>query len=109
MWFEGGNGSAGGSKISPINTVVENEWQMLTYVVDFDGQEVSFYRNGEYLVTATGIVSGISYNNLNLFIGHMNSAYNMDANLGEFKIWNSGLDVNTITAEYNATKSRYGL
>jgi hypothetical protein len=109
MWFEGGNGSSGISKTSPINTVVENEWQMLTYVIDFSAQTISFYRNGAFISTASGLVANISIANLNMYVGHMNGAYNMDAYLGSLKIWDSGLDSGTILSEFNNEKARYGL
>lgn len=112
MNFEAGNGSAGGTQSTANNTVVENEWQMLTYVFDKTGQTISFYKNGVNVATATGgnPVSNIGTNNSNWWIGSIGGgSYFMDANLAEFKIWTSLVTDQNVLDEFNATKARYGL
>lgn len=112
MNFEAGNGSSGGTRITANNTVVLNEWQMLTFVFDKVNQTITFYRNGS-LVAATGgqtPVANISTNNANWWIGAIGgNSYYMNANLGEFKAWNTLGTPENVLAEFDATKARYGL
>lgn len=112
MNFEAGNGSVGGTQSTANNTVVENQWQMLTYVFNKTGQTINFYRNGVNVATASGgsPVSNVGTNNANWWIGAIGgSSYQMDANLGEFKVWTSLISDGDVLAEFEATKARYGL
>lgn len=112
MNLEAGNGSAGGTQSTGNNTVVENEWQMLTYVFDKTNQTVRFYKNGADFPTISGgsPVANIGTNNANWWIGSIGgNSYQMDANLGEFKVWTSLISDGDVLAEFEATKARYGL
>jgi len=111
MNFEAGNGSAGGTQSTATNTIVENEWQHIAYVFDKTNQTIKFYRNGSEIATATGgsPVSNIGTNQ-SWWIGSIGgSAYYMDANMGQFRIYKSLRSTSDISDEYNNTKSRYGL
>ncbi len=112
MNFEAGNGGAGGTQSTANNTVTENAWQMLTYVFDKTNQTIRFYKNGVAIPINNGgsPVANIGTNNSNWWIGSIGgSSYQMDANLGEFKVWTSLMSDGDVSAEFDATKARYGL
>jgi hypothetical protein len=112
MNFEAGNGTAGGTQSTAINTIVESQWQMITYVFDKANQTIKFYKNGVEIATASGgsPVANIGTNNANWWIGAIGgTSYNMDALMGEFKIWKSLRSGSEVLSEYNSSKSRYGL
>jgi hypothetical protein len=112
MNFEAGNGTAGGTQSTAVNTIVENQWQMITYIFDKVGQTIKFYRNGVEIATASGgsPVANISTNNSNWWIGAIGgNSYFMDALMGEFKVWTSSKSEAEILSEYNSSKTRYGL
>jgi len=108
MLIEAGNGSTGNTYTSTNATIVENEWQMLTYVVDFSEQTAALYRNGSS-VTASGTIVANINTSAAWNIGSMMGAFNMDANLGELKVFKSILSSSDVLTEYNNTKTRYGL
>lgn len=107
MLLEAGNGSSGDVTSSESPVIEENQWQHLTWVINFLSPSVSLYRNGIQLATAGGIVSGISSNNSNWYIGSMAGSYYMNANLGELKIWLSNKSGGEILSEFNDTSPRY--
>lgn len=112
MNFEAGNGSAGGTQSTANNTVVENQWQMLTFVFNKAASSIKFYKNGVEIATASGgsPVANIGTYNNNWWIGSIGGgSYYMDANLGEFKIWTNLIPGGDILTEFNTTKTRYGL
>jgi hypothetical protein len=112
MNFEAGNGTAGGTQSTAINTIVENQWQMITYVFDKTNQTIKFYKNGVEIATASGgsPVANISTNNANWWIGAIGgSSYFMNALMGEFKIWKSLRSGSEVLSEFNSSKSRYNL
>jgi len=112
MNFEAGNSSAGGTASTATNTVSVNAWQMLTFVFNKTTPSIKFYRNGTEIATASGgsPVSNIGTNNSNWWIGAIGgNSYQMNANVGQFKIWKSIRSGAEILAEYNSVKSRYGL
>ena len=108
MLVEAGNGSTGNIYTTTNGVVVENEWQFLTYVIDFANQTVSLYRNGTSLVASGELVANIN-TSATWNIGSMMGSYYMDANLGELKVFKSLLSSSDITDEYNNSKTRYGL
>ena len=112
MLYEGGNGSTGSSSASVANTMINNTWQHITYVVDIAGRRVYFFRNGVAVayMTTNQIQSGVGTNNASFRIGSfMDGSYAMNAQLGYFKHFGSMLNVSLITSEFNATKAAYGL
>jgi hypothetical protein len=112
MNFEAGSGSAGNTTSTASNTVSVNTWQMLTFVFNKTTPSIKFYKNGTEIATASGgaPVSNIGMNNSNWWMGAIGgSSYQMNANMGIFKIWKSNITGSEILAEYNETKSRYGL
>jgi hypothetical protein len=112
MNFEAGNGSVGNTSSTANNTVVVNTWQMLTFVFNKTTPSIKFYKNGSEIATASGgaPVASIGTNNSNWWMGSIGgNSYQMNANMGIYKIWTSNLATSEILAEYNATKSRYGV
>jgi hypothetical protein len=111
MNFEAGNGSAGGTASTANNIVSVNTWQMLTFVFNKTTPSIKFYKNGTEIATASGgaPVANIGMNNSNWWMGSIGgNSYQMNANMGIFKIWKSNITGSEILAEYNETKSRYG-
>lgn len=112
MNFEAGNSSAGGTTSTASNTVVANTWQMITYVFNKSAPSIKFYKNGVEIATASGgnPVSNIGTNNTNWWMGAIGgNSYYMNANVGTFKIWTTIKSESEILADFNSTKSRYGL
>lgn len=114
MLYEGGNGSQGNSQSTLNNVVVYNQWQMLTYLVDTVNNLVFFLLNGVPVDTATYsnniIVANVGTNNTAFRIGTFtDGSYGMNAELGELKIYTGLKSVSAIRAEYEATKSSFGL
>lgn len=108
MLIEAGNGSSGNTYTSDNATIVENEWQFLTYVIDFSAQTAVLYRNGTQVSASGTIVPNIN-TSASWNIGSMMGSYYMDAKLGELKVFKSILSSSDISDEFNNTKSRYGL
>jgi hypothetical protein len=108
MWYEGGNETTGSSSISPIGTLTVGTWQQVAYVLNQANPEIDFYKNGTLLTSSGTPVSSISMNR-EWRIGNMFGSYAMKSDVGLFKIYPAVLTTSEILAEYNATKSRYGL
>lgn len=114
MIYEGGNGSSGNAQASVINTIVYEQWQHVAYLLDTANQLVFFIRNGIPVDTASystnQIVAGVGTNNPSLRIGTFtDGSYGMNAELGYLKVYSGLLTVSDLEAEYNATKSSFGL
>jgi hypothetical protein len=114
MLYEGGNGSSGNAQSTVNNTVVYNEWQYLTYIIDVTNQLVLFLRNGVPVDTASysnnQIVANIGTNNPAFRIGTFtDGSYGMNAQLGYLKIYSGIRTVSEIEADFNASKSSFGL
>lgn len=109
MWFEAGDGSSGLARTSANNTIVENEWQMISYVFDKTNATISFYKDGTLQSTNT-LISNIPTNNSSWWIGSIGgNSYYMDAILSTFKIHNTLLTDTELSLEFDNTKSRHGL
>lgn len=109
MWFEGGDGSSGGSFASNVGVVTMGDWQHLAYVFNRDAQTVAFYRNGQVVPGTGTVVSNINTNsdwNLGAFLY---GSFYMNSQLGKLQIFNTALTVGDVFTEYDTTKSRYGL
>ena len=108
MLIEAGNGSSGNIYTADSATIVLDEWQMISYVIDFSNQTATLYRNGSSVAASGTIVSGIN-TSATWNIGSMMGSYFMNAKLGELKVFKSNLSSSDISAEFDNTKSRYGL
>ncbi len=114
MLYEGGNGSSGNSQSSVNNTVVYDQWQHLTYILDITNRLVFFLRNGVPVDTASysnnQIVANVGTNNPAFRIGTFtDGSYGMNAQLGYLKVFSGIRTVAEIQAEYNASKASFGL
>lgn len=111
MLFEGGDGTAGRVPTSDDNTVVMNEWQYLTYTFDQVNNRIIMYRNGvpaniADILTQTNITMSKPSFNIGSYVG---GSYEMDAQLGFLKVFNSVLNAGQVLADFNATKATFGL
>lgn len=110
LQLEAGNGSSGNVKETSSNDIItENTWQMTTWVIDFTNTTVEIYKNNTSYPLIGGLVSNVSRNNSNWYIGSMAGSYYMNAYLGSIKIWDKLLTSTEITNEFNNTKSRFGI
>ncbi len=111
MNLEAGNGSAGGTVTTSSTVITEDSWQFLTYKINRGSQSYNFYVNGVNGGT-NGILlpNNFSVNNVNWWLGAIGgNSYYMDANVGEIRVYKTLRSDADITAEFNGTKSRYGL
>lgn len=108
MLIEAGNGSQGNVLQSVDPVVVLEEFQQLTWVIDFTNTTAQFYRNGVNVPTSGSIVSNVN-TTATWNIGSMMGSYYMDAILGTLKVYNTLLSSSEVLDEYNNTKSRFGL
>lgn len=112
MLFEaGGPGPVWGVPTSADNIIVLNEWQYITYAFSKTNSRIIFYRNGVPVDTAdistvAGVVTSTASFNIGSYVG---GSYAMDAQLGFLKVFNSVLNAGQVQADYNATKSEFGL
>ena len=111
MNFEAGNGTSGGTQVTAINTIIESTWQHIGYVFDKTNKTIKFYRNGSEVAQTGG---GTPVDNIGMnqtwWIGAIGgSSYQMDANLGEMRIYKTLRTSSDILDEYNNTKTRFGL
>jgi hypothetical protein len=83
-----------------------NKWNHVAFVIS-GGTAAALYHNTTQGATAT-FTSGIRDSSVPLTIGH---GYNnlFPGYIGSVKIYNFGFTSTEITADYNATKSKYGL
>jgi hypothetical protein len=114
MLYEGGNGSTGNAQSTVSNTVVYDQWQYLTYIIDAANRLALFLRNGIPVDTASysnnQIVANIGTNNPVFRIGTFtDGSYGMNAQLGYLKVYSGIRTVSEIQADYNASKSSFGL
>lgn len=112
MLFEaGGPGPVWGVPTSAENTIVLNQWQYITYAFNKTDRRMIFYRNGVPVDTADiSTVAGVVTSTANFSIGsYLGGSYAMDAQLGVLKVFNSTFDAAQVLADFNATKSLFGL
>ncbi len=115
MLYEGGNGFSGGASATSSAVITYDAWNHVAYQINRAGQVVLFFINGvpadfSFGASTTNMVSGIGVNNLAFRIGSFtDSSYTMNAQLGSLKVFNSLLSAGQVAADYNTTKSRFGL
>jgi hypothetical protein len=111
LYLEAGNGTAGGARHTVEDIITYNAWQHIAYILDRVNQKILFLLNGVPVDMSTDINTVANYGvnqafNIGAMIG---SSYHMNAQLGYVKVFNTLLDVNQIYADYNTSKSRFGL
>jgi hypothetical protein len=112
IYFEGGNGTSGGANITIIDVINYNTWQHLAYVFDKTNRQIIFFLNGLPVDMGSSIstVADIDTDNVAFRIGSFTDGfYRMNARLGYLKMFNSELSAGDILADYNTTRSRFGL
>ena len=111
MNFEAGNGTTGATRITADNTITLNQWQHIAFVFDKVNQTIKFYKNGlEIASTGGGTPVANIGTNQTWWIGAIGgNSYQMNSNLGQFRVYKSIRTTSDILNEYNQTKSRYGL
>jgi hypothetical protein len=108
MWYEGGNGSSGSSSVTADGIITIGSWQQVAYVFNQASPKIDFYKNGVMLTSSGTPVVNIPMDKV-WRIGNMFGAYSMKSDVGLFKIYPSILSTSDIQAEFNATKTAYGL
>jgi hypothetical protein len=110
MWYEGGDisGLTGSSSVSADGIITIGSWQQVTYVFNKANPKIDFYKNGTLLTSSGTPVANIPMNKA-WRIGNMFGSYAMKSDVGLLKIYPAVLTTAEILADYNATKSRYGL
>lgn len=109
--FQAGNGSVGGDESSAQNIIIYDTWQHFAYVFDKTNQKVVFFLNGVPVTMTTDVttVANINTNAEFNIGGYIGGFYTMNAQLGYLKVYNTLLDATQVYADYNASKSRFGL
>ena len=109
--FQAGNGLAGGDESSAQNIIIYDTWQHFAYVFDKTNQKVVFFLNGVPVTMTTDVttVANINTNAAFNIGGYIGGFYTMNAQLGYLKVYNTLLDATQVYADYNASKSRFGL
>ena len=97
---------------SPTDIIQYDVWQHVGYQLDTANNTIIFFYNGvPTLITTDGITpSPITMAGLPFVIGGLRGgSYTMNAKLGDLKVFNTLLDATQIKAEFDATKTRFGL
>ena len=109
------NGGVGGADWGGVNTAVDsitlNAWQHLTVVYDDPNNTARIFKNGVD-ITGTGgnTTSEIDLSSTSLSIGsYIGGSYNMKAELGLLKVFNTILTDEQIALDYNSTKASFGI
>lgn len=110
--FESGDGNPGNWYVpsaSP-NTVLMDQWQMLTVIFDRAGRSALFLVNGVPVsvgsITTAADVTITGQFNIGAYRG---GTYSMKAELGLLKVFNSNLTASQVYDDFMATKAPFGL
>lgn len=113
LLFESGDGTAGNWQVpsSALNTVVMNTWQQVSVIFDRTNSISLFLVNGlpvsvAGISTATNVTVNAANFNIGAYIG---GGYAMQAQLGLLKVFNSSLTASQVLADFNATRSVFGI
>jgi hypothetical protein len=113
MFFETGNSAGSNWTIdgTPDNAVTPGVWQHLTYVFDNPNNKGVTFVNGQPVVSGlAAIAANTDVNRTNFRIGSYTGAgFNMSAQFGYLKVFNSVLNAGQILADYNNSKTSFGL
>ena len=107
-------GSDNPVKVSSANILSLNTWNYLTAVIRSGGRYIDLYKNG-VLISGSSTDFGartINYTYANFSIGLRDPGGTRDpfkGNIGITQIYNQVLTADDILANYNATKSKFGL
>ena len=101
-----------GGLVGTTTPLTQNQWNHLT--VTYSGGTIQIYING-VAGTMTGTTTGYnitnpSSNNSNLYIGcYRNLGYNLQGDVGLFKIYNRGLTAEEVNQNFRSVKSRFNI
>lgn len=112
LLFENGDSGLGwGSASTVVNTVTMNTWQQISLIFDQPNNIAIFLVNGMPVnVNNINTLSAVVVNRPNFNIGaFIGGAYAMRAQLGLLKVFNSSLTASQVLADFNATRSTFGL
>jgi len=118
MGFENGNGSTGTGNATSTSSIVDNQWQHMTWTYNKNTSVINMYRNGVLLPSSSNYTVNAFNTNGGFLIGSMyernppfgaNYEFQMNAMLGVVKITDSVLPTATILADFFATRGRYGV
>ncbi len=81
----------------------------MAYVFDKVNRRILFFLNGEPALMFTSITPVANINTSGIFSigGYNDGFYNMNAQLGYLKTFNTFLDATQVRADYNASRSRF--
>lgn len=110
MLFEAGNGTDGSQQSSTEALIVFNTWQHITYIFNKINQTIIFCLNGVPVnMGAINTESNIGTNQSICIGAFTDNSYFMNAQLGYLKVFSGELNATEVLADYNTTKSRFGL
>ena len=111
--FESGDGTSGNWQVpyTVANTVNMNTWQHLSVIFDRVNSVSIFLVNGLPVnVGSIRTANNVSINQANFNIGaYLGGSYTMQAQLGLLKVFNSCLTASQVLADFNATRSVFGV
>ena len=101
-----------GGLVGTTTPLTQNQWNHLT--VTYSGGTIQIYINGvagTMAGTTTGYnITNPSSNNSNLYIGcYRNLGYNLQGDVGLFKIYNRGLTAEEVNQNFRSVKSRFNI
>jgi hypothetical protein len=111
--FESGDGTSGNWQVpsTVVNTITMNSWQHVSVIFDRVNSVSIFLVNG-IPVNVSGITTAtnVSINQANFNIGaYLGGSYTMQAQLGLLKVFNSCLTASQVLADFNTTRSVFGV
>ena len=114
MYGEYGNGTVGNADATVNSIVTYNSWQHLSYIIDITNKVIMYLKNGVPVKTSSIsdniIPANVGTNNANFNIGaFIGGTYNMLAYMKYIKVYNIASSVSEIKADYDASKSIFGL
>ena len=112
LLFENGNTSSDWAVPTSVsNTVNMSVWQHVAVIFDQSNNASIFLQNGapvavNSITTVTGVIVSATNFNIGAYIGGL---YTMKAQLGLLKVFNSSLTASQVYADFNATRSAFGV
>ena len=111
MVLENGTVGTWALPATPAGTVIMGQWQHLTYVLDVPNQAALFFLNGQPIVNGYGAtVANVTMAGRAFNIGaYTGGGFTPKTQLGYLKVFNSVLDATQVLADYNNSKTGFGL